>query len=1177
MLVPQALAVGGSTVSVTSATASFDPTMGQIATINYRVIGPDAASELRVRIFIRAAAALQGRLCNTSADYLVSTIYGPANRSVGNYTATWNGKYANGANYAPGFYCYSISWSNPPVGAVNVPVEGHITINNPGNPATGAGYNYGDGGAAGGNNNNNGGVINPSAGAVSAYADPVVINPNAADGNYTTIHYTVNRDLPQGFDLSMYDNAGIKVTTLNMTTGLVRAGSIGSPQWNGRRSNWQVVLPGDYFFKFKDRVTNTVVSSGLVRVTYDTVAGGGQNGGNQGGGNQVQPGSVTANVYPGVIDPTKGESSNISYTVNGGGLPNGMSLTIRDNQNIIIRTFFRTTGNIPGGTTGFYSWNGKYDDGRNVPGNAQGMPYKYVFAVGDQILTSGWIYVKYEQNVNQGTFVQSHSANPSTFYPANSEKTVISYTLGKNVRNFRVTVSDQNYSMSRILRTSDSLSTGSYSTEWDGTFNGSIASNGQYRYTLSADNESSVSGNLIVATRINPDPVGRPVITDLGASPSRFDPYSNNSADNDTTIGYRLTQDSRVDVTVMRGDLTIRRLLISGFSNNGLASGINYVPWDGRSDNGSVVSYDTYRYVIEARNNNGVATLVEGSVTVADLATHDCSYYNNCGTFVQSHSANPSTFYPANSEKTVISYTLGKNVRNFRVTVSDQNYSMSRILRTSDSLSTGSYSTEWDGTFNSSVAANGQYRYTLSADNESSVSGNLIVASNNNNYGLMNVSDVYADPVTFDPESTNTYLNFTLNQSSYVTVTVRLRSDDSFVKTVLTNQYYNSGARSVGWNGTNSYGSVVDNGSYNFRVDVSNADYGSDTETASVTVERNGNNSGTLNISADGFSPNPFNPRNQSARITFSTNRYVTSTRVRIYNYNSDYLVRELSVYNTGSNSYRADWDGRNSATNDMVAEGNYTYKINVTDASGNTVERTGTVYVRYYDSGSPYYNGNCGGFTDISRNNKLCPALEFVRTRGIFNGYPDNGKIEMNRVIKRAEFLQVIQKAFGFQMDPYNPYYDNDLGYRDLRDQTNEWYMPLVKTFSRLKLMVGYPDNTMKPERTMNMAELFLVFFKAAKKAPDGTTHYTVNSLVSEQPYLDTPINDDTMWYIRYAAFSKLHDLVTGNYFHPSKGITRGQVIKLIYETSSKDLIDYVPPILTSNSDYNYYTNRNY
>ncbi|MEK9132984.1 MAG: hypothetical protein AAB606_04745, partial [Patescibacteria group bacterium] len=108
MLVPQALAVGGSTVSVTSATASFDPTMGQIATINYRVIGPDAASELRVRIFIRAAAALQGRLCNTSADYLVSTIYGPANRSVGNYTAIWNGKYANGANYAPGFYCYSI-------------------------------------------------------------------------------------------------------------------------------------------------------------------------------------------------------------------------------------------------------------------------------------------------------------------------------------------------------------------------------------------------------------------------------------------------------------------------------------------------------------------------------------------------------------------------------------------------------------------------------------------------------------------------------------------------------------------------------------------------------------------------------------------------------------------------------------------------------------------------------------------------------------------------------------------------------------------------------------------------------------------------------------------------------------------------------------------------------------
>ena len=243
-----------------------------------------------------------------------------------------------------------------------------------------------------------------------------------------------------------------------------------------------------------------------------------------------------------------------------------------------------------------------------------------------------------------------------------------------------------------------------------------------------------------------------------------------------------------------------------------------------------------------------------------------------------------------------------------------------------------------------------------------------------------------------------------------------------------------------------------------------------------------------------------------------------------------------------------------------MYSDGGYVLSMNASTSQSPVSSDYASAQIAVSRSNSgggtnTYSSGNCGNFTDVSPSSSLCPAISFVTSHGIFGGYGD-GTLKTNRVISRSEILSVIQKAFGYTLDSYNRNIDGNLGYRDLN--TNLPYMPYFKTFIRLNLMKGYPDGTMRPDRTMNTAELYLVFLKAAVQSPRNSANFSLDSSVKYPPFNDTPLTADTRWYIKYAAFAKLNGLVTTANFYPDRGITRGQVIQLIYDTFTKGLISY-------------------
>lgn len=925
-----AQAAGGSGVQVSFATSAFTPENNQYASISYAVRGPDAASNVAVKIY-ESYAAPAGRVCNdTIPAKFVKLIDSHSSLSVGTYIATWSGLNAANLPYPAGNYCYTLRWTNPASGYTGL-AEGLIALNSR--------------------------------------------NPVPTPTPTTTPTTTTTQ--PSSADITHY-------------------------------------------------------------------------------------------VNPATIDPAAGQSTTIYYTVNRR-LTTGLELTVMDSSNHLVARPFSSNATVEANT---YSqpWNGKYSNGTIIAGT-----YRYIFTSAGTQIGQGNIYVvEQTYNPNQGNFIINSNASPSEFRPNNGETTTINYTVGKTVSNFRLTVRNQNGSLSRELVPSMTRTSGSYSQVWDGKFNGIVPATDTYTYVLEAYNETPVTGTVrLVTDTVNPPYGSVPVINDLGPTRTIIDPYATDSSVMTTSIRYTVDQNAQVDVTILNSNMqTIRRLLTSYNSTNVTANSLQTVLWDGRDSSNNIVADATYTYYIEARNSNGAAATRIGTITVAPISRNGNPY-------------NPP-------------------------------------------------------------------------------------------YSTMDVYNLSVTPNPFNPDNQSTNLSFSLNQQAMVTVTVT-NSNGSFVKTLASNQNYGSGSTNISWNGTDSSGSIVPTGTYNFRVDASNSTYGYDSATASVSVSRYGySNSGAIQIIDAGATPNPFNPRaGQITRINFSVNVAPTSVSVKLYRANGDTFVRDLIVQNLGSNQYRVEWNGQDNY-NQYVSDASYIYKIDVY-AQGQYSQRTNTIYVNQSATGY----ANCGNFVDVKAKDKyLCDALEFVRTRGIFAGYND-ATVGMDRVIERAELLAVMQKAFGFSLDSYNPNYDGDLGYKDLGNSTYEWYMPYLKTFKRLQVMVGYPDRTVRPGKTMNTAELFLVFLKGAIKAPGNVTHYTIPSLssVDEAPYIDTPINNNTSWYIRYAEFAKIHDLVTTTRFYPEKGITRGQVIKLIYETNRKGLISYGPPLVTyyNSGNYNYDNNNSW
>lgn len=826
-------------------------------------------------------------------------------------------------------------------------------------------------------------------------------------------------------------------------------------------------------------------------------------------------------------------------------LPRGFSVGIYQGAQTRVAELVNITTDTPAGVTRTQTWTpgcsvaaGMYNMQFRLPGAS--VPTE---SLGNIVLQSSQCPrrdVPVDRGIGEPVFPGIDFGLPTPFITDITTTIVdstliVSYRILKTVNGFTLRVINPNLDEVALLRGPAQLAAGTYVDQWN--FFG--FQSGTYTLRFRTDRQSRDHQVFIPETNVRP-PVVVPVISDFRANPSRF------TKGGSTYFELTIDQAARAGITVFRDGQRIKRVLEQGLADN-VSAGKNPFFWNGLDESGNPAPAGTYTAVAEARNNNGIADSRSTSFVIEEPSVGAMD--------VSNVRVEPLNFNPEVGNAT-IRFNLNQQAQ---VTVKIRRYNTNEDIATVAGpltvFESGERSTVWApganvvaGEYYALVEARSVANGTVDSD-----SGRFSVVRSQQP-SVMDVTNVNADPSRFNPETQYTRINYTLSHPGYVTLRIT-DSNGNFVADVISQQLKSAGSNQEIWYGTfgraQQYSNYVPNGAYNIRVDATSSAWGSDYGTASVTVDRGGV-AAFITITDRGAYPNPFNPRTHAETVVdFGVDPTPSSVRVELYR-GSTY-VKELvtDTVPTYGNNYRARWNGRD-ANGYIMSDDTYTYRITAT-AQGQSTSKSGTIYLT--SSGV----SNCGNFRDVPRDHPLCRAIEFVVSRGIFVGYPD-GTLGVGRVIQRAELLAVMQKAFRYQLDPYSPSFDGDLGYRDLRSQVNEWYMPYVKTFARLGIMVGYPDRLMRPERTMSTAELYVVLLKSALRSPGRVANFTLPSRANYAPFADTPITDETLWYIRYAEFARIHGLVRSDKFHPGRGITRGQVIELIYDMYRKGLVNFGP-----------------
>lgn len=202
--------------------------------------------------------------------------------------------------------------------------------------------------------------------------------------------------------------------------------------------------------------------------------------------------------------------------------------------------------------------------------------------------------------------------------------------------------------------------------------------------------------------------------------------------------------------------------------------------------------------------------------------------------------------------------------------------------------------------------------------------------------------------------------------------------------------------------------------------------------------------------------------------------------------------------------------------------------------------------------------------FTDVTLDNPNLEAISALKEKGIIGGYPD-GTFKPNQVVNRAEALKMIygikdlktwgqikDTVFDIPKDVSNvkvPFKDID---------KNAWYFQYLQRAINDGVIEGYPDNTFKPEQTVNTVENLKMLLE-----------YTflregIDSLGDGQAIIEAPFNDVELnqWYTGYAVYAAEKDIIKGdnkNNIYPSEGMTRGKLAQAIYNLYVEDE-KYIP-----------------
>lgn len=311
--------------------------------------------------------------------------------------------------------------------------------------------------------------------------------------------------------------------------------------------------------------------------------------------------------------------------------------------------------------------------------------------------------------------------------------------------------------------------------------------------------------------------------------------------------------------------------------------------------------------------------------------------------------ASLATFSPdkdGKNDSTALLFTLNKSAK-VTVTVRTKTTIIKKIV-TDMELGSGKRHVWWNGENSSgNVVKNGDYRYIITA-----VNGKETVKSS----GYIRVecekpeiSEFSIKPATFSPDN-NGFRDtsaIVFKQNTYTRLTVKIISHKGVVRTLF-DGYKIHGSKQFKWNGRDSWGRLLANGSY--RLDIkAEGSGGIAQKSALITIKNPKPKITDVRPTVQPFSPNGDRVKDITGfTYLLQSDAYI---QVRILNYKGE--IRKVFAGLRKPGRYYDLWDGINNL-GWLISNGHYKYEITATNSVGSTV-KTGVISVEGVVFSGPY------------------------------------------------------------------------------------------------------------------------------------------------------------------------------------------------------------------------------
>lgn len=159
--------------------------------------------------------------------------------------------------------------------------------------------------------------------------------------------------------------------------------------------------------------------------------------------------------------------------------------------------------------------------------------------------------------------------------------------------------------------------------------------------------------------------------------------------------------------------------------------------------------------------------------------------------------------------------------------------------------------------------------------------------------------------------------------------------------------------------------------------------------------------------------------------------------------------------------------------------------------------------------------------FTDVKTDNDYATAVLLLKKNGYVKGYKD-GSYKPENTINRAEFTKIVMHDF----TSTKTYDCSKQIFKDVSTDAGNWYRDHVCKAFNEGIIMGFGDNTFRPDQKITFAEAAKIIIKVKKLSTDGATD---------------------PWYKEFIDYFQKNKILPNTIKSHSTEITRGDMALLI------------------------------